>query len=300
MNLAAFYDKCQLLPENERRWVDVFYRTVIDVFGEEDQDFFDLSKVCSLFYGNGLGLSKAQYYRKRKLVCGLYDWLFEQGAVTAECVEMVYALKMQDVVLDKELYRYYFRDLEEVLNFITLVGSSKGLGDCDDMLNFKAMAVLIWNQIELVELQNLKKEDLLIEEHAILVGERHISIDKRYIDLLKRFADLDVHRGFPSRKQQVYMTSPYLFRSARQVNLTPNNVQKALGRFNLVAADFGKELSSLSLKRNGIFERVYNSDDEKTAGILIREITGCDTAFAFGYKEFYERWKQLIVGGDTR
>ena len=77
-------------------------------------------------------------------------------------------------------------------------------------------------------------------------------------------------------------------------------MQKALGRFNLVAADYGKELSSLSLKRNGIFERVYNSGDEKTAGILIREITGCDTAFAFGYKEFYERWKQLIVGGDTR
>ena len=92
-------------------------------------------------------------------------------------------------------------------------------------------------------------------------------------------------------------------RSAYQESLNSNNVFKALLRFNEIAANYGKELSIVALKRNGIFSQVYvkervNSEIAKSVNTLMQEETGCDTAFAVGYKNFYERWKQIIIGGD--
>lgn len=297
MNLSIFYDECQTLPDNERQWVDVFYRTVIDVFGEENQNFANLSKVCLLFYGKSSTLSKAQYYRKRNLIRKLYDWLVKQGAVSENFAQKVYDLKLQDVVSDGELYRYYFQDLDGALDFVRVVGQSEGLSEYDDLLNIKAIVILTWHQVDLSELQELHKSALQLETHTVLVGEKQIQLTIEHFNILKRFADLDVHRGFPSQKQQIYMSSPFLMRSAKQISLNPNNIQKAIQRFNSVAVEHGKELSILNLRRNGLFSQVYAAGDEKTANTLIQELTGCDTAFAFGYKEFYERWKRLITGG---
>lgn len=300
MDLSTFYDECQLLPDSERQWVDAFYRTVIDVFGEDNQNFTDFHKVCSLFYGKSSSLSKAQYYRKRNLICKLYNWLAAQGAVDEECVQRVYALKLQDVVSDSELYRHYFKSLDDCLSFIDHVGRMQGLGDYDDMLNIKVIAILAWHQVELPEIQVLHKSDLQLRTHAVLVGERTIQLSIEHFNILRRFAELDIHKGFPSHKIQVYLSSPYLMRSARQVSLSSNNIHHAVQRFNSIAVDYGKELSILNLKRNGIFSKVYDiAEDDKTAYVLIQELTGCDAAFAFGYKKFYERWKRLITGGDA-
>ena len=298
MDLSIFYDECQTLPDNERQWVDVFYRTVIDVFGEENQNFSNLSKACLLFYGKSSTLSKAQYYRKRNLIRKLYDWLVKQGAVSDDFAQKVYDLKLQDVVLDGELYRYYFQDLDSALDFIRVVGTSEGLSEYDDLLNIKTIVILTWHQVDLNELQELHKSALQLETHTVVVGEKQIQLAIEHFNILKRFAELEVHKGFPSQKQQVYLSSPFLMRSARQISLCPNNIQKAIQRFNSIAVEHGKELSILNLRRNGIFSQVYSAGDEKTANTLIQELIGCDTAFAFGYKEFYERWKRLITGGD--
>ena len=118
MNLSAFYDECQKLPDNKRQWVDVFYKTVLDVFGEDHQSFEERDKVCQLFYGNSSSLSKAQYYRKRNLVRKLYDWLAEQGAVSQDFLKEVYGLQLQDVVSNTELYHYYLKQQLEVLEII--------------------------------------------------------------------------------------------------------------------------------------------------------------------------------------
>ena len=75
-------------------------------------------------------------------------------------------------------------------------------------------------------------------------------------------------------------------------------MQCAIRRFNTIAADYDHEISVLNLRKNGVFIRVYDSSDDKTVNTLIQEITGCDTAFAVGYKEFYERWKRYAIGDD--
>ena len=185
MNLSAFYDECQKLPDNERQWVDVFYKTVLDVFGEDHQSFEERDKVCQLFYGNSSSLSKAQYYRKRNLVRKLYDWLAEQGAVSQDFLKEVYGLQLQDVVSNTELYHYYFKDLDEVLDFVTLVGSLKGMGEPNDMLNIKAIVILSWHQVDLNELQEVRKSDLRPETHTVSVGEKQIQLTIEHFNILK-------------------------------------------------------------------------------------------------------------------
>lgn len=297
MNFDLFYERCQQLPENDKKWADIFCETVAYVFGGEEPNFKDIGLICQLFYGKGKSVSKAQYYRKRKFVHLLYEWLYEQGVVQQETLDQVHALRIGDVVTDYELTHYYFENLDEALDFVRAVGISQGLGDYDDLLNIKSIVILSWHQVELSQLQELHKSALQSETRTVLVGEKQIQLTIEHFNILKRFAELDVHRGFPSQKQQIYMSSPFLMRSAKQVSLSPNNIQKAIQRFNSVAVEHGKELSILNLRRNGIFSQVYAAGDEKTANTLIQELTGCDTAFAFGYKEFYERWKRLITGG---
>lgn len=299
MNFDLFYERCQQLPENDRRWADAFFVTINEIFDGDEQQFNSHSLICKLFYGKGKSVSKAQYYRKKKLVKMFYEWLYEQGFVQQNTLEQVCSLRLRDVVTDYELTHYYFKNLDDALDFVRTVGMSKGLGEYDDLLNIKTVTILSWYQVSLMELQELHKSALQPETHTILVGERQIQLTVEHFNILKRFAELDVHKGFPSQKQQIYMSSPFLMRSAKQISLNPNNIQKAIERFNLVAVEYGKELSILNLKRNGIFSQVYASENKKTANILIQKLIGCDTAFSFGYKEFYERWRHLITGGGS-
>ena len=81
MNFAPFYERCQQLPESDKRWADAFCETVNKIFDGDETQFTNHSLICRLFYGKGKSVSKAQYYRKRKLVRMFYEWLYEQGLV---------------------------------------------------------------------------------------------------------------------------------------------------------------------------------------------------------------------------
>ena len=298
MELRAFYEHCQSLPENDRRWVNTFYEDIIKIFGEEHQTFENIEKVCRLFYGISSSLSKAQYYRKRKLVWELYKWLETQNAVSHEFAQKVYHLQLKNVVLNTELLRCYFKDLDEALDFVSFVGSMNGMGSYDDLLNIKSIVILIWNQVTVEELCELHKSSLVSELTSVSLRDKTIYLDQKYFNILKRFSELDLHKGFPSQKMQIYLNSPYLIRSAKKIKLCKNNITKVILRFNAVSAKYGKEFSILNLRRNGIFSKIYTSRRDDTANTLIQELIGCDTSFAFGYKEIYEEWKRLLIGGD--
>lgn len=299
MKLTAFYDECQQVPEKEKARTDFFYQTICDTFGEDCDNFESMDKVCRLFYGNAKALSRSQYYRKRKLIRKFYDWLVGQNAVHKDFVQRVYDLQLQDVVSNVELYRYFFKDLDEALDFVRLVGAGKGMGRDKDLLSVKTIVILSWYQVELLELQELHKSDLQPETNTVLVGDKTIQLTPEHFDILKKYAEAETYKSFPAQTPMVYISSPYLMRTNRRIQMNPVNLLKALERFNVVAEDYGRELSYFNLKRNGIFSRIYAAGDDKTANRLVRELTGCDTAFACGHKELYERWKQFIVGGDA-
>ena len=301
MNFEPFYMQCQQLPEKDEKCIDLLYKTISEVFGGDKPQFGSPDKICKLFYGKGRSVSKSQYYRKRKIIKLFYDWLYEQGAVDKETVRRVYDIQLDDVVTDYELSRYFFKDLNEVLEFIRMVGTSQGFDDPDDLLNIKAIVILLWYGVELSEIVGIKKSDLNRNDNTVKVGQKSFPIEPEHMSMLCRFSDIDIYKGFPSQKQQVYVSSPYLLRSAKQPLMIPNNVQCAFRRFNLVASQFGRELSVLNIRKNGVFWRVYTRDDNtKSINNIIIELTGCDTAFAFGYKKIYERWKCVKMGDDNK
>lgn len=299
MDYTNFYERCKQVPEKEIKFAETFCNLVEEIFAEENCSYLDIERISRLFYGHGSSLSKSQFYRQRKFILMFYGWLQEQGLVDQEGVDLVHSLKLGDVVLDYELNHYYFSSLDRALDFVRLIGAREGMGDYDDLLNIKTIVILTWHGVKLPELLEVKKGDLHPDVEAVTVGERTVKLQTEYFNILRRFSELDMHKGFPSQKKQVYVASTYLMRSAKQDCMSYNNAQKALQRFNAVAILYGKELSILNLRRNGIFVAAYQATDDKTVNTLIQELTACDTAFAFGYKEFYGRWKNLFFGGDN-
>lgn len=298
MNFDLFYEKCQQLPEKNRPQAEVFYKNIVDIFGaSESPRFDDANSICKLFYGNGKGLSKAQFYRRKGLIQMFYEWLYEQGHVDEAIVGMVRDLRLKDVILDNELRHYYFRDLDAALKFVSHVGSANGLTDQDDMLGYKAIVILAWYGISLPRAVDIKKGDLIIADHCIRVGGDSVSLDESHFNVLLRYSDANQYKSFPTQKKQTYVNSPYLMRSSMQQHLTSNSVQCSIRRFNIVASEYGRMISVVNLKKNGGFCRILDSGVEDPPLSLIVELVGCDKPFAFAYKESYNRWKNLFVSG---
>lgn len=286
-----FLDKCKLMPEKDKPYIDAFLNYLVGSF--EGENFADLRTVIRLYYGNGKSLGKAQYYRRRKLVIALYECLLDEGAIDREIYEMVCNLKLNDIISEDELTTYYFKDLKSVLNYIKNLGAFFGLGSDDDLLQIKAIVILIWYQIDVNDMPNIKKVDLDDLSRSVQVGDKNIIVGEPYYDILKKYAEAITQMSFPKQKLQKLDSSPYLFRSEKRPRLTYDNLICSLKRFNREAG--GRQLLSYSsLKRNGIFEMTYKSECEevgKSAGKLISNYSGVDRNVAFGYVRLYQRWK---------
>lgn len=290
MNLEPFFAKCEVLPEPDRRWAVAFCKTLDGVF--DDECFEDLARVSTLFYGNGNGLSKAQYYRKRKLVVDFYQWLLEQNVVDEAFVAKICSLKLDDIVTDKELTTYYFASLDAALSFITQIGIMHGLGRPRDLLTIKSIAILSWYQFAPSDMVKMLKSDIDAEARTIHTRDGDaIILPSKYIDILQMFAETDVHKGFPNQKIQIFQPSFFLFRSSRQPQMTTNNIDCYLKRFN--AETMGTQLLGLTaLRKNGTMERIHNMENSgQTINSIVQSLIGSDRAMAFGYARFYRAWR---------
>ena len=289
MDFTPFYEKCKELPENDRKWATVFCRNVDEVFGNSDAQLHNIDKVCALFYGYGNGLSKAQYYRKRKLVLMLYSWLLENGRIDRETYEKVATLRLEDVVRAEELNRYYFKSLDSALGFVSVVARVNGLSPDDDLLNIKSLVILLWHGVDLSDIINIKKKD--VSETGVVIGGNIVAIDEKYSSILAEFATTDIHNGFPSGKTQDYLPSSYLFRSSKTAQMSTNNINCMLRRFNEEAKRYGHVLSVVALKQNGAFCRVKESGEDVKS--KLSEILRCNhRAELYGYVHLYQGWKK--------
>jgi site-specific recombinase XerD len=252
--------------------------------------------ICRLFYGNNSGLSKAQYYRKHKLIKFFYRWLCDENFVSENVYEQVCSLKMGDVVSDHMLDLYYFKDLDSAINFVSHIGALHGMNSPDDLLNVKSLIILSWHGLNASEISLIRKVNLDKNNCSVLIPEisKCINIPNKYFRIIERFAELDLYRLFPSQATYEYMVSPYLMRSARSRNLSENNIRHVIKRFN-ESGDYGKKLSLLELRKNGIFQMLSEHSNGDNYKKDIKEILDCDNSFAFGYREFYLRWKSKYL-----
>lgn len=295
MDFTPFYEKCKELPDNERRWATVFCRHVDEVFGNSDAQLHNIDKICTLFYGYGSGLSKAQFYRKRKLVMMLYSWLFENGRIDLTLYNSVAALRLEDVIRVEELNRYYFQSLDSALGFVSVVARMNNMSPDHDLLNVKSLVILLWHGVDLNDITNIKKNDVLFDGVVMRNGDRDrfVQIEAKYTGVLAEFASTEIHNGFPSGKVQEYLPSSYLFRSSRVAQMSANNINCMLRRFNEDAEQYGHTLSVVALKKNGIFCKVYESQDKERISEKLQEILQCNhRAELYEYVHLYQGWER--------
>lgn len=300
MDFSLFFEKCNQALPNNTPVVDAFYKTVQEVLGDcEPEQLSEPMKIIQLLYGQTETLGKAKYYSRLKLVRMLYEWLEEQGLVSDAVLQYVNGLKFQDVVSEYELMKYYFSSLEDVISYITFVGAQKGLGDQDDLLHIKTIAILAWYGLDSEQILSMTKIGISRMDNRIRVGDDIIHIqDAEHMTILRRFASLDMHRGFPSQKSQTYVSTPYLMRTERQPTMNLNSLRCIIHRFNVEAKKYGKQISVLHLRKNGWFYQMIHSDGRKSDHAMIVELAGCDAALACSYRCCYDRWKKLISRGD--
>lgn len=294
MEYEFFCQKCKEIEEHERGAEGWFYNTAASEF-DGDLNFSAREHIVGLFYGENSKLGRALYQRRKRIICLLYDWLYSQGEIEEAFAKWVHEVQYSDIISEREIMRFYFADLDEVLNYIAAVGRSVGMSDESDLLNIKTIAILAWHGLDVDEMLNLKKSDLLVADSIIKFNGQEISVCPRHMKILSLFAKTDRHCGFPTQRSQNYKDSIYLMRSAYQDHMTPNNIWCMLRRFNVVGADYDMELSVLCLRRCGLFRRIYDEKSEKSINTLIQREIQCDTAFAVGYKELYEKWKAIKV-----
>lgn len=295
MDLEPFFQICKETAGRDKQWAEAFCETLEGVF--DDGLFADMDKVCRLFYGRGKRLSKAQFYRKKKYIVELYQWLAREGQVFPEFLEQVENLKMDDVISTDELSRFYFRSIDSALGYIAQIGMLRSMNKEDDLLPVKAIVILTWYQTELGEMTAIRKSDLNAGEKSVQIsGEnpRTITLDEKSFRLLKLYADAEEYNSFPGGGRKSYQPSVYLFRSNRSDHLNENNLKCFCKRFN-AEADAGQLISLLAIRRCGIFCEVsglLEKSKNESVNAAIQKIAKCDRQMAFGYAKLYGRWKQ--------
>jgi hypothetical protein len=293
VDFDSFRQKFANRPDNERKWADAFCDTLDGVF--DDEAYQSKSKACSLFYGKGNGLSKAQFYRKKKYVVELYKWLHEQEKVTQQFVDYVAGLKLEDVVSGAELDFYYSESFDAALNFVRFVGSEYGLRQDDDLLFIKAFLVLSWNSVDIKEMALMRKSDLKKDTKAVNVrGDepRSVALNDRCFSILANFAAQNAYCGFPMQQERTYRSSHYLFRSSNKERMTEDNIRCSIKSFNKEAKQYGHVLAPTALKKNGLFCTVLEQDKgEQSINSLLIPLCK-NRQMAFGYAGFYQAWKE--------
>lgn len=298
MDFKPFQERCERLPDNDKRWAGVFCSCIEDTFGDSDAQLHSMSKACKLFYGRGSGLSKAQFFRKKKLVIEFYKWLLEEGKIDEEFFDQITSLHLEDVISTDELEHYYFKNLDSAIGFVSVVCQGEHLPEDIGALNIKSLLILAWNGVELSEIVDIKKKDIDREKCIVNIGgkqQREIVLEEKHINILIKYADTERHPGFSSGKLQDYYPSTYLFRSAQSPHFQPNNLNCCLKRFNNVAKLYGHAIGLSQIKKNGLFCKLLDCGEDKNVTSHIKELMHCDRAMAYEYAHFYNKWKEKMI-----
>lgn len=299
MNYDAFFDYCdKITPENEKQYRDAFYNQVKEVFADNNLAFEDITNISRLFFTSRGPTSKAQFFRRKKFVVRLYDWLLENGHIDANTYEIAASVTIDDIIKEAEFSEYFFSSLDSALGYVRQVGNYKGFTGENDLLAIRSFVILAWNNVSVGEMSNLKSADFNIPGHSLAVGNRVIMLEPRYFKVLSEFSQLRSYRAFASGKTLFLRYSQYLFRTPHKEQSSESVITAQVRRFNDVAKSFGKTLDAGKLKLNGMFEKVKMMVDCGTKlSEAIKIVMECDKSGVYGYTPLYHKW-ETIIGKD--
>lgn len=237
------------------------------------------------------------FYHQKAFLKNFYNECIDDYNITNDILDYINTLRLPEVISSEQFKLYYFKDLDDLLNYITFVGKQYGFLSENDMLQQKAVVVLAWYGVMPEEMPLIKKYDLRHESYSLYLPHRDklIEMPPQHYEVVMRFSVSVRYFGFPSKKPLVYKSSPYLFRSGYKEQMSPYNINQIIQRFNNEASNFGKLISIKALRINALFVSIrklsasnnltiYETMDK--LGYLPRE--------KYAYKTLYLKWLSIF------
>ena len=106
-------------------------------------------------------------------------WMYEQGYGSAELLRDISDLKYSDINHDYLYDIYYFRDVEELWNSMSLIFEDRGT----EFDTFKAAAIMVWLGIDLNDLPDILKIDIDESSQSIIHPVTRQKVELPPVDL---------------------------------------------------------------------------------------------------------------------
>lgn len=168
-------------------------------------------------------------------------WMYEQGYGSAELLKDISELKYSDINHDYLYDIYYFRDIEELWDSMSLIFEDRGT----EFDTFKAAAIIAWLGIDLDDMPDILKTDLDESSQTIIHPVTREKVEIPPVDLHdKIFSFLVSYRDADSCDTKKfggrvlpYAQSKYLLRSYKNAHLTVVQLRKTSDPVNQLAKD---------------------------------------------------------------
>ena len=288
------YDKILLKCQQEifPKCSEIFQETILELL--KDYNFLKV-QIPDIF--DNISLSKARFYTARKQLILLYTWLYNDGFEVTEQISQLDKLRFNDVMTRSKITKSYFRNLDDVLDFVSRIGGK------NELLQFKSIVILSWFGVTRDEMVEIRKSDLKTDGFRIVFPIRDpLTLPKKYFDIISKCANADVYQGLNTGRTYTCKQSVYLLRSYKLKKLQGRSISDLFLEFNRFISknNIHIELNMTELNNNRYLCMIKNNldslteeGDSNSESLLTRVITnstGCDISRVYWYKDLYASW----------
>lgn len=251
-------------------------------------------KLPQLFLGKNNSLSRSKYFSIKKLLSCILDFLELKDDIELPSIET-----LSEIISSKK----YFKSLQELLIEIekaSMVTMGKNYNQDTAATNLKCICILGWYGYSYAEMSSFLSSDLHRDTEHFYINKADgvIEIKGNEFAQLQSFDEACKTQGYPSGRTIYYKKTQYLFKTTPS-GATPDG-KVPIDTFKHTVANFnsnnpnGINISLADLKKNGIFEKVYNRGNTTSAREELSKYITDNVKLSFIIKE-YNSWVEFVA-----
>lgn len=271
--------------------------------------------ICTFFTDkDGLFIQDRNDFKQTKNILNLFtDWIRNNSSLNVKETLLQY---MQNItyeeVFKKTMEYSHFKSIEDIINFIDLVGEARitfervknnNIKPYDkeiDLLNLKCLCILIWKGINLSKICKIKDTDII--DNGIFVDGNLIEFTEYEMHYVLNFKNTKYERNLINFDLMNYRDGIYLFKkkiaTKKDIPVTRDKFSIRLNEFNHCAMYVGafKILNVVAIKSCGYYHSLYQQTkhDTKKAFLIIRQthqiadVSYICKRYLIWYEKFYK------------
>lgn len=218
------------------------------------QDFVDMFSQLKILSTNSFESYKSK-------VGDFMKWMYENGHSTDQQLKEIRDVSYTDLSRRDYFDTYYFRDFDDLYDTMDKAFDGRGT----EFDTFRAAAILVWFGIELKELPEMLKKDILEDECCVIhpVTKEKFPLSRLAVDFLAKYRDAD---NYDSSKfggtVMVYVATQYLFRTYKNAHMTYKDLSYTSNVVNKLAEEIGKTFNWKTIYLSGIYYRIFQYEQE--------------------------------------